>query len=285
MAGGLFAVLDDIAMLLDDAAAMSKIATQKTASILSDDLAVNAEQASGFASSRELPVLWAISKGSLLNKFIILPAAFLLSAFASQAIIPILMLGGIYLAFEGAEKIYSLVSGQKQHNPRLESIPEKQKIRSAIITDFILSIEIVIIALDSVAGQQLALQILVVTFVAILATIGIYGIVALLVRMDDAGFALLAWSRHQGAGAVLGRAFIQALPWVIKILGFIGTLAMLLVAGGIYLHHVPWLHNLLHAWPALLAEMLTGTLLGAAAWIVIKPLEVLWHSSKSKTTV
>ncbi|MCL4167907.1 UNVERIFIED_CONTAM: hypothetical protein GTU68_014464, partial [Idotea baltica] len=175
---------------------MSKIATQKTAGILGDDLAVNAEKASGFVSKRELPILWAISKGSLLNKIIILPIAFLLSAFLPWAVTVVLVLGGLYLAFEGAEKIYEFfVPHEKTHILTEKEAPsesdilaiEKTKIKSAIVTDFILSIEIVIIALGTVLNEPLSTQIAVVSIVALLATVGVYGIVALIVRMDEFG--------------------------------------------------------------------------------------------------
>jgi len=185
MASGFFALFDDIASLMDDVAVMSKTSAKQTAGVLGDDLAVNADKAAGFPPSRELPVLWAITKGSFLNKLILLPVAFLLSAYASWAIVPILMLGGLYLAYEGVEKVLEWLfrRGEKHEESSSEAddpqTAEKAKIRSAIVTDFILSIEIVIIALGSVAGQPLAVQIPVVTLVAFLATVGVYGIVAL----------------------------------------------------------------------------------------------------------
>ena len=200
MASGFFALLDDIGALMDDVVTMSKISTKKTAGILGDDLAVNAEKASGFVSSRELPVLWAITKGSFLNKLIILPIAFLFSAFLPWAVTIILVLGGVYLAYEGAEKIFEFffphqhkVKADKSRSMSPEEIVEleKSKIRSAIITDFILSVEIVIIALGTVLEETLLFQILVVSIVAIIATVGVYGIVALIVRMDDFGFQLI----------------------------------------------------------------------------------------------
>lgn len=202
MASGFFAILDDIAALMDDVAVTSKIATQKTAGILGDDLAVNAEKATGFLSSRELPVLWAITKGSFINKLIILPIAFLLNWLYKPAIEMILILGGLYLAFEGVEKIIEFLfhRSKKGHQVMEESkedenseVSEKAKINSAIRTDFILSIEIVIIALGTVIQQEhpLLTQILTVTFVSFIATVGVYGIVALIVRMDDAGFKLI----------------------------------------------------------------------------------------------
>jgi uncharacterized protein len=280
MASGIFAVFDDIATLLDDAAAMSKVAAQKTAGVLGDDLAVNAEKASGFVASRELPVLWAISKGSILNKMIILPFAFLLSAYAPWIIVPILMLGGIYLAFEGAEKIYEyFVPHEKKELAALTQIfskeeilaHEKKKIKSAILTDFILSIEIIIIALGTVLDQPLAIQVIAVSVVAVLATIGVYGIVALIVRMDDIGFKIVEMAGERRAlMKKFGELLVQALPKVIKALTIIGTIAMLLVAGGIFVHNVHQIHDLFHGIPAILAEFLTGLSVGAIALVLEK---------------
>lgn len=283
MAAGFFAVFDDIAALLDDAAMMSKVAAKKTAGVLGDDLAVGAEQASGFASSREFPVLWAITKGSFRNKIIILPIAFILSAFASWAIVPILMLGGLYLAFEGAEKIFEFLGAQRveakereEHSQEEILAIEKEKVKSAILTDFILSIEIVIIALGSVVEKPLAIQIIVVTFIAFLATIGVYGFVALLVRMDDVGFKLIEMAKGKdNLLKKLGSSLVVALPKVIKLLTIIGTLAMLLVAGGIYTHNIPALHEMLHFMPSLLAEVLVGLFLGVIVWSLEKLLVMM----------
>lgn len=281
MATGFFALFDDIALLMDDVASMSKIATKKTAGVLGDDLAVNADKASGFTASRELPVLWAITKGSLLNKVIILPMAFLLSAFAPWLIIPILMLGGLYLAYEGAEKIYEyFVPHETVHQvssldeiktPEEIVADEKEKIKSAIVTDFILSIEIVIIALGTVTQESLAVQAMVVSLIAVLATVGVYGIVALIVRMDDMGYKLISLSNgKKGLLSTIGELMISALPKVIKGLGFIGTFAMLLVAGGIYVHNIPELHHALHAFPSLLGELAVGIWIGVLVLILVK---------------
>jgi predicted DNA repair protein MutK len=276
MASGFFALFDDIASLMDDVSTMTQTATQKTAGILGDDLAVNAEKASGFASSRELPVLWAITKGSFINKAIILPFAFLLTAFAAWSIVPILMLGGVYLAYEGAEKIYEFFVPHNNHK-KVENLEkrskeeileeEKSKIKSAIITDFILSIEIVIIALSAVTGEPLAVQVVAVTVVAFLATVGVYGIVAMLVRMDDFGYKLIALN---GGESRVGMFFVRALPKVIKSLTVIGTLAMLLVAGGIYMHNSHTLHEIMHFMPSLLGELLVGMIVGTVAVIIVK---------------
>jgi len=275
MATGILAILDDVVTLLDDAAAMSKVATKKTVAILGDDLAVNAQKASGFASSRELPVIWAITKGSFLNKLIILPFAFLLSAFVPWIIIPILMLGGTYLAYEGAEKIYEYffphhIDEKSEDEKGLSQeeilIIEKKKVKSAILTDFILSIEIVIMALGTVLEQTLPIQIIAVSFVAIAATIGVYGIVALLIRMDDFGFKLIELA---GDTKVLlkktGELLVLALPKIIKALTVVGTLAMLLVAGGIFVHNIHPLQEFLHFIPSLIGELLVGLLIGVIA--------------------
>ena len=271
MAAGLLALLDDISVLMDDVATMSKVATKKTAGILGDDLAVNAEKASGFASSRELPILWAITKGSFINKIIILPFAFLLSAFAPWIIVPILMVGGVYLAYEGTEKIYEYFfhHEEKKHIETLEQkskeeilTEEKVKIKSAVITDFILSIEIIIIALSAVSDQPITVQIGAVTFVALLATVGVYGLVALLVRMDDFGYKLIAMN---GGESKVGEFFVLALPKVINALTVIGTLAMLLVAGGIFVHNSHFIHDLIHGMPFILGDLIIGFMIGAVA--------------------
>jgi hypothetical protein len=273
MASGFFVLLDDIAAIMDDVAVMSKIAAKKTAGILGDDLAVNAEKASGFASSRELPVLWAISKGSLLNKVIILPIAFLLSAFFPVAIIVILVLGGLFLAYEGAEKIYEFIFPHKHEESEgitsqtfteaeiLEA--EKGKVKSAILTDFILSVEIVIIALGTVIEQPLLQQIIVVSIIAVIATVGVYGIVALIVRMDEAGLKLIQISKKENRILkIIGNILVQALPKVIKGLTVIGTIALILVAGGIFVHNIDFFHHLVPNLPSIIKEFTIGLILG-----------------------
>ncbi|PWA10569.1 DUF808 domain-containing protein [Flavobacterium laiguense] len=272
MASGFFVLLDDIAAIMDDVAAMSKIATKKTAGILGDDLAVNAEKASGFISSRELPVLWAIAKGSFINKLIILPIAFLLSAFFPLAIIIILVLGGLFLAYEGAEKIYEYFFPHGHSKPEitLETFSEeeilsreKEKIKSAIVTDFILSVEIVIIALGTVIGKPILSQIIVVSIVAIIATIGVYGIVALIVRMDELGFKLIGIStKERSLSKTVGNILVQALPKVIKSLAVIGTIALILVAGGIFVHNIDFLHHLFPQLPSIIKEFSIGLIIG-----------------------
>ena len=275
MTGGIFAVLDDIAVLMDDVAVMSKLAVKKTAGLLGDDLAVNAEKATGFKASRELPVLWAITKGSFINKLIILPLVFLLSAYASWLIVPILLLGGAYLSYEGVEKAYHMLTHSSKPQPAAEKVTdkkelltiEKEKIRSAIRTDFILSVEIIVIALSTVLNESLSIQIMVVSLVALLATDGVYGIVALIVRMDDAGFYLIRRA-HELRGALtrllrwIGYILVRSLPHVIRGLTIIGTLAMLLVGGGMFTHNIETLHHFMDFMPSLLRDLLFGLAVG-----------------------
>lgn len=269
MASGIFAILDDIAALMDDVAVAAKIATRKTAGILGDDLAVNAEKATGFLSSRELPVLWSITKGSFLNKIIIVPIALLLNSYLPIAVTVILVLGGFYLAFEGVEKIieyffHTAKTGQEVIEAREEDSAtiEKNKIKSAITTDFILSVEIVIIALSTVLDKSLTIQILTVSVVAIVATVGVYGIVGLIVRMDDAGFKLIKRYGDSGFMGSLGNILVKALPIVIKVLAVVGTLALILVSGGIFSHNIPFLHDLWPNIPAMAKEFIYGIVAG-----------------------
>lgn len=292
MASGFFAILDDIAALMDDVAVTSKIATQKTAGILGDDLAVNAEKATGFLSSRELPVLWAITKGSFINKLIILPIVFVLNWLYPPAINYVLILGGLYLAFEGVEKIieflfhrdkkgHEVVEEVEEKNTNSEET-EKAKIKSAITTDFILSIEIVIIALGTVLEEShpFITQILVTSLVAFIATVGVYGIVALIVRMDDAGFKLIRKSNDKGIIGKLGHLLVKALPIVIKALGVIGTIALIMVAGGIFAHRIEYFHHILPSWSSdkmltVLKELILGLgggLLAVAVFTIGKAL-------------
>lgn len=289
MASGFFALLDDIATLMDDVAVMGKVAGKKTAGILGDDLAVNAEKASGFMSSRELPVLWAISKGSFLNKVIILPVAFLLSAFFPAAVTVILIVGGLYLAYEGAEKIYEFFfpHAHEGEAPVLEEISEeevlkleKEKIKSAILTDFILSVEIVIIALGAVVEEPLLNQILVVSLIALVATVGVYGLVGLIVRMDEFGAKLINLNeREDSFSDKVGRLLVVALPKIVKSLSVIGTIALLLVSGGIFVHNVHYLHDLLlHLpLPGIVVEFLSGLIVGFIALLIVKLFSRIWQ--------
>ena len=281
MASGFFAILDDIAALMDDVAMTSKLATKKTAGILGDDLAVNAEKATGFLSSREIPVLWAITKGSFINKLIILPVVFVLNWLYPPAIKAALIIGGVYLAYEGVEKIIEYLFHRAKKGEEViaeskleetEEHSEKAKVSSAIKTDFILSLEIVIIALGTAMEKQheLITQIISVTIVAIIATIGVYGIVALIVRMDDAGFYLMRKSDNKGFLSSLGGMLIKALPIVIKFLAVVGTIALILVSGGIFLHNIEFIHHLVpQSIPSVVAEFCVGIAFGLAAVLVM----------------
>src|SRR5690606_12351013 len=283
MASGIFAILDDIAALMDDVAAASKIATKKTAGILGDDLAVNAEKATGFLSSRELPVLWKNTKGSLLNKLIIIPIVFLLQVYLPVAITIVLILGGFYLAYEGVEKIVEWLF-HRQHAPEEAAVEavaaegmeaENRKVKSAISTDFILSIEIVIIALSTVMDKPLTMQIITVSVVALLATIGVYGIVALIVRMDDAGFLLIKQSKGKGFFNGLGKGLVAALPIIIRVLSVVGTIALLLVSGGIFAHKVYQLEHILLSLPDVLRELVFGLTAGIVALVLVSAVKAL----------
>jgi predicted DNA repair protein MutK len=276
MASGFFAILDDIAALMDDVAVNAKIATKKTAGILGDDLAVNAEKSTGFVSNREIPVLWAITKGSFINKLIIVPVTILLNVFLPSAIIVILIIGGFYLAFEGVEKIAEYFFHKKKpirkvtvevlkQDPELEKV----KIKSAITTDFILSVEIVIIALSTVIDKSLRVQILTLSVVSILATVGVYGIVALIVRMDDFGYSLIKGSKNKGLLNAVGMLLVKSLPIVIRILAVVGTIALLLVSGGIFAHNIEFLHHILPNWPTMLKEFVLGIVGGIIALVSI----------------
>ncbi len=276
MPSGLFALLDDIGALMDDVALATKVATQKTAGILGDDLAVNAEKSIGFVSSRELPVLWAITKGSLLNKVIIIPIVFVLNVFLPVAIIIVLMIGGGYLAYEGVEKIveYFFHRKHKKKEPVQEvhendTQSEKQKINSAIRTDFILSLEIVIIALSTVLDKELWLRIITVSAVALIATVGVYGIVALIVRMDDAGLKLISKTGGKGLGGWIGKVLVKSLPVIIKMLSVVGTIALLMVAGGLFLHNVAFLHHLFESFPEIVASLLIGLVVGVIVFFLV----------------
>lgn len=276
MASGFFAILDDIAALMDDVAVSAKLATKKTAGILGDDLAVNAEKATGFLSSREIPVLWAITKGSLLNKVIIVPIALLLNIFFPIAIKVILILGGFYLAYEGVEKIVEYFFHRPKSHPQAavvvienDSAAEKTKIRSAITTDFILSVEIVIIALGTVLESSVPLQILTVSVVALLATIGVYGIVALIVRMDDVGHKLIKRFGHNGFFSALGTFLVKSLPVIIRILSVVGTIALILVSGGIFVHNIGYLHHLFPTLIPIIKEFAIGLIGGLLVVAVI----------------
>ena len=277
MASGLLGILDDIASLMDDVLLTSKIATRKTAGILGDDLAVNAEKATGFLSARELPVLWKITKGSFLNKLLIIPIALLLNYFFPIAIKVILVLGGFYLAFEGAEKIFEYFFSHSKIDQKKTTLSnedytaaEKIKIKSAILTDLILSIEIVIIALATVLDKSLTIQIATVSVVAIIATVGVYGLVALIVKMDDLGYKLIKHSNNKGLASKIGHFLILLLPWIIKSLTIIGTIALLLVSGGIFVHNIEALHHIFPELPSIIKEFVSGLVAGLVVVLLVK---------------
>ncbi|MCS0025351.1 DUF808 domain-containing protein [Vibrio antiquarius] len=253
MAGAsLLTLLDDIATVLDDVALMSKMAAKKTAGVLGDDLALNAQQVSGVASEREIPVVWAVAKGSFKNKLILVPSALLISAIIPWLIMPLLLIGGLFLCFEGAEKVLEKVfphSHPQEEKEELvntgESIEEyeKRKVAGAIRTDFILSAEIIVIALGTVTGASLVTQILVVSLIAVIMTIGVYGLVAGIVKLDDLGFYLEIRSKGKGWMAKVGSALVAFAPKLMKLLTIVGTAAMFLVGGGIVVHNVPAIHH------------------------------------------
>ena len=270
MAGGFFALLDDVASLLDDVAAMTKIATKKTAGVLGDDLALNANQLTGLHASRELPIIWAVSKGSLLNKAIIVPAAFLLSAFLPAAVPLVLMIGGAYLCYEGVEKIlHRLLHHGEEHavetaDTRDPAQIEQEKIRAAIRTDFILSLEIVVIALASFVGKPLLTQILGLSAVALILTAAVYGVVALIVKIDDLG---LYWrGKPSRLLQAAGRALLWFAPKLLKALSVAGTAAMFIVGGHLWVENIAALHHLAQHW--------TAGMGGFAAWWVDAALSV-----------
>lgn len=259
---GLLALLDDIATLLDDVSLMTKVAAKKTAGVLGDDLALNAQQVSGVKPNRELPVVWAVAKGSLINKLILVPLALLISATMPMLVTVLLMLGGLYLCYEGTEKLahkwlHNKAEDQARHQELVEAVKdpaidirafEKQKIKGAIRTDFILSAEIIVIALGVAQAADFKTQVLVVSLIALAMTVGVYGLVAGIVKFDDAGLALL---NNAGSNAFerfkqsLGRTILFIAPRFMSLLSVLGMLAMFLVGGGILVHGLPFLHHLL----------------------------------------
>jgi len=288
MASSLFALIDDIASILDDVALLTKVAAKKTTGVLGDDLALNAQQVAGVKAERELPVVWAVFKGSLRNKLILVPAALAISAFAPWAVTPLLMLGGAYLCFEGFEKLahkylHSPDQDQAQHQALVDAVAdpavdlvalEKDKIAGAVRTDFILSAEIIAITLGTVQTSGFSTQLTVLSTIAVVMTMGVYGLVAGIVKLDDGGLYLTqqtsAWQQS------LGRGILVFAPWMMKALSIAGTAAMFLVGGGILTHGLPVLHHLVEAATQqlaavpgaatllpLLADGITGVLAGA----------------------
>lgn len=291
---GLLALIDDIATLLDDVAFLTKVAAKKTAGVLGDDLALNAEQVSGIHAERELPVVWAVAKGSAKNKLILVPIALFLSAFLPWLITPMLMIGGAFLCFEGFEKIADkfLTHGEgeeAEHQKILDALAdptvdlvafEKDKIKGAIRTDFILSAEIVVIALGTVQGAQFSTQVFVVSLIAAVITVGVYGIVAGIVKLDDAGLYLMKSSDREALGAAkrfIGRAILKSCPYLMKTLSIVGTVAMFLVGGSILLHGIPGSHDFIHhmieplssiSFLSVVPEFIYTTLINAVVGIV-----------------
>ncbi|ELQ6216831.1 DUF808 domain-containing protein [Cronobacter dublinensis] len=260
MAGSsLLTLLDDIATLLDDISMMGKLAAKKTAGVLGDDLSLNAQQVTGVRANRELPVVWAVAKGSLLNKVILVPLALIISAFAPWAITPLLMVGGAFLCFEGVEKVLHSLRARKhketpeQKQQRLDAIAkqdpkvyERDKVKGAVRTDFILSAEIVAITLGIVAEAPLINQVLVLSGIAILVTLGVYGIVGVIVKLDDMGYWLA--DKRSALARGVGKGLLVTAPWLMKALSVLGTIAMFLVGGGIVVHGVAPLHHAIEHW-------------------------------------
>jgi predicted DNA repair protein MutK len=261
MAASLFLLLDDIATVLDDVSVLTKVAAKKTAGVLGDDLALNAQQVAGVKADRELPVVWAVCKGSFVNKLILVPAALLIGSFLPWAITPLLMIGGAFLCFEGVEKLAHKFLHKAEHDaevaqhvqavadPAVDVVAaEKAKIKGAVRTDFILSAEIIVITLGTVGGQPFGTQVAVLSGIAIIMTIGVYGLVAGIVKLDDAGLWLTR--RASAAQQALGRGILATAPWLMKALSVAGTAAMFLVGGGILVHGVPALGHAVEAWAA-----------------------------------
>lgn len=277
MAGtSLLALLDDIATILDDVSVMTKVAAKKTAGVLGDDLALNAQQVSGVKADRELPVVWAVAKGSFINKLILVPAALLISVFLPWLITPLLMVGGAYLCYEGCEKLlHKFLHGrdekEAEHQQRLQAVSdekvdlvafEKTKIKGAIRTDFILSAEIIVISLGAVQSATFGVQVAAICAIAVLMTVGVYALVAGIVKLDDAGQHLMqtpADSTGAAARIAFGQAILTVAPWLMKTLSVVGTAAMFLVGGGILVHGIPGSHDWVHH----LQEMA-----GAVSWLV-----------------
>lgn len=268
MAFSLLILIDDIASMLDDVALMTKVAVKKTVGVVGDDLALNANQVSGVQADRELPIVWAVAKGSLLNKFILIPIALVLSIWTPILIIPLLMVGGAYLCFEGIEKLlhrYLYRHDEIKMAHSEEIVDEKAKIKGAVRTDFILSAEIIIIALGEVKDSILINKIIVLSIVGLALTVVVYGLVAVIVKMDDFG-AYLSRQRSRMV-QIIGVGIVQMMPWLLRMLAVVGTIAMFLVGGGIFTHNWAWIHNWMHQmhWDSGIMSMIVNVVLG---WIV-----------------
>jgi uncharacterized protein len=288
----LFALIDDIASVLDDVAVMSKVAAKKTAGVLGDDLALNAQQVAGVKADRELPVVWAVAKGSLVNKAILVPLALIISAFAPWAVTPLLMLGGAYLCYEGFEKLaHKFLHSRDEHeayrsklveavgNPEIDLVAfEKDKIKGAIRTDFILSAEIIVITLGTVATAEITQRIAVLIAIALVMTIGVYGFVAAIVKLDDVGLHFI--KKDSSIARTVGSGLVKGAPYLMKLLSIVGTAAMFLVGGSIISHGIPALHHAVEAIAAniggimgtivsTLADGVVGIAVGAAVLAVV----------------
>lgn len=308
MAGSsLLALIDDISAVLDDVASMTKVAARKTAGVLGDDLALNAQQVTGVRADRELPVVWAVAKGSLLNKAILVPAALLISAVAPWLVVPLLMFGGLFLCYEGAEKLLHKLLHRHEDDgkqARLEALAdpdidlvafERDKIRGAVRTDFILSAEIIAITLGTVASASFVNQLAVLSTIALVITLGVYGLVAGIVKLDDAGLYLS--QRSSAFAQSLGRGLLALAPWLMKTLSVVGTAAMFMVGGGILSHGLPPVEAALHhaaEWAAqdvgllfALLPTLFNALLGIVAGLLSVPLvglgARLWRTLRPST--
>lgn len=296
----LLTLIDDIATLLDDVAVLAKVATKKTAGVLGDDLALNAQQVAGIDADRELPVVWAVAKGSMVNKAILVPVALLISAFAPWAVVPLLMLGGAFLCFEGCEKLaHRLFHGAqeeaKEHQEMLQAVAdpkvdlvafEQDKIKAAVRTDFILSAEIIVISLGTVASVSLGVRIAVLCAIAVIMTVGVYGLVAGIVKIDDLGLYL---SKGRGPRRWLGELLLRMAPILMKSLSVLGTAAMFLVGGGIVAHGIAPVHHAIAAAtaavggvPGVLVENLLNGAVGVAVGAVLVALYMLVQRLRSR---
>lgn len=311
MAGtSLLALIDDIAAVLDDVAVLTKVAAKKTAGVLGDDLALNAEQVSGIRAERELPVVWAVAKGSFKNKLILVPAALLISAFMPILITPLLMIGGAYLCYEGFEKVFhkflhSAEEDAAEHKATLEALSnpevdlveyEKEKIKGAIRTDFILSAEIIVITLGTVTDESFGMQVSVVAGIAMLMTVGVYGLVAGIVKLDDAGYYLV--EQASSFKQAVGRGLLSFAPFLMKSLAIVGTIAMFLVGGGILVHGISFAHHwnealtqaaqsvasigpVLAFFAPMLFSLVFGLIAGGLVLAVVGPLTKLFAKNKA----
>lgn len=306
MANSLLVLLDDIATILDDVALMSKMAAKKTAGVLGDDLALNAQQVSGVKADRELPVVWSVAKGSFVNKLILVPLALLISVIAPWLINPLLMLGGLFLCYEGVEKVLHSLHHKKaktseQAEKELENLNvdlatfEKDKIKGAIRTDFILSAEIIVISLGTVAAATFGIKVAVLSVIAILMTIGVYGLVAMIVKIDDLGFYLV--KQTSALKQRIGQGLLAFAPKLMKTLTIVGTIAMFLVGGGIinhtiplfhhftedsvdYIEHIPNVGSIIGALTPTLLNFVIGFIAGLIVLVVVSGIQKLWNARK-----